>query len=67
MFNNLVDGFRGSKLGDDDGSSPASYQLVDRITNLGQPIYTIAISPDGLMFAYGGESRTLIMSFMPLT
>ena len=55
MFKNFVEGFRSSSLVDDD--SPSSYQRVARITDLGQPIYAIVVSPDGQMFAYGGDSH----------
>ncbi|KAM5532488.1 hypothetical protein V8D89_013841 [Ganoderma adspersum] len=44
-----MDGYNGCK--------PSSYCCKRRITNIGQPIYAIALSPDGRMFAYGGRRR----------
>ncbi|KAM5544381.1 hypothetical protein V8D89_002041 [Ganoderma adspersum] len=53
MFKTFVEGFRSSSLVDD--NLPSSYQRVGCITDLGQPIYTIIVSPDSQMFAYGGK------------
>ncbi|PIL24437.1 hypothetical protein GSI_14191 [Ganoderma sinense ZZ0214-1] len=67
MFQSIVQGFRSSwsskVLSDDDSSSPTSYRLIGRIVDVRQPIYAIAISPDGQMFAYGGN---LISSQSPI-
>ena len=54
-------GFRGSKPSpaDGDSSTPSSYRCTGCITDVRQPIYAIAVSPDGQMFAYGGDSRVL--------
>ncbi|KAI1782703.1 WD40-repeat-containing domain protein [Ganoderma leucocontextum] len=47
FFHDFVDGYR--------GYNPSSYRRTGRVTNVGQPIYAIALSPDGRMFAYGGR------------
>lgn len=40
-------------LGIQTSNSPG-YRCVARISNVGQAVYAIAVSPDGEMVAYGG-------------
>ena len=58
FFQSFMLGFQSFKPSpvDRDSNMPSSYWCMGYITNVGQPIYAIVVSPDSQMFVYEGSS-----------